>query len=56
MSAGELNPSGPCLTLLPEHEMIRQAAREFARNEIAPVAAHFDESGEFPSETIRKMG
>lgn len=39
-----------------EHAMIRQTAREFAQNEIAPVAAKFDESGEFPSETIRKMG
>jgi alkylation response protein AidB-like acyl-CoA dehydrogenase len=39
-----------------EHEMIRQAARDFAQNEIAPVAAEFDESGEFPLETIKKMG
>jgi alkylation response protein AidB-like acyl-CoA dehydrogenase len=39
-----------------EHEMIRQAARDFAQNEIAPVAAEFDESGEFPYETIMKMG
>lgn len=39
-----------------EHEMIRQTARDFARKEIAPVAAEFDESGEFPSRTIRKMG
>ena len=39
-----------------EHEMIRQAARDFARNEIAPIAAEFDESGEFPYETIMKMG
>ncbi len=39
-----------------EHEMIRQTARDFAQNEIAPIAAEFDESGEFPSETIRKMG
>ncbi|HHH81939.1 MAG TPA: acyl-CoA dehydrogenase [Chloroflexi bacterium] len=36
--------------------MIRQAARDFAQNEIAPIAAEFDESGEFPLETIRKMG
>jgi alkylation response protein AidB-like acyl-CoA dehydrogenase len=36
--------------------MIRQAARDFAQNEIAPVAAHFDETGEFPSATIKKMG
>jgi alkylation response protein AidB-like acyl-CoA dehydrogenase len=39
-----------------EHEMIRQAAHDFAQNEIAPIAAEFDESGEFPYETIMKMG
>jgi alkylation response protein AidB-like acyl-CoA dehydrogenase len=39
-----------------EHEMIRQAARDFAQNEIAPIAAEFDERGDFPSETIKKMG
>jgi alkylation response protein AidB-like acyl-CoA dehydrogenase len=39
-----------------EHKMIRDAARDFARNAIAPVAAQFDESGEFPHETIKKMG
>jgi alkylation response protein AidB-like acyl-CoA dehydrogenase len=44
------------LTLTPEHIMIRDAARDFAQNEIAPKAAHFDETGEFPSETIKKMG
>jgi alkylation response protein AidB-like acyl-CoA dehydrogenase len=39
-----------------EHEMIRQTARDFAQNEIAPIAAEFDESGEFPYKTIKKMG
>ena len=39
-----------------EHQMIRQAARDFAQNEIAPIAAEFDESGEFPSKTVKKMG
>jgi len=39
-----------------EHRMIRDAARDFAQNEIAPIAEHFDETGEFPSETIKKMG
>ena len=48
--------SGPSLQLSAEHEMIRQAARDFAQNEIAPIAAEFDESGEFPLETMRKMG
>lgn len=39
-----------------EHEMIRQTARDFAQKQIAPIAAEFDESGEFPSATIKKMG
>lgn len=39
-----------------EHQMIRDAARDFAQNEIAPIAAHFDETGEFPVDSIRKMG
>jgi alkylation response protein AidB-like acyl-CoA dehydrogenase len=39
-----------------EHEMIRQTARDFAQEKIAPIAAEFDESGEFPQETIKKMG
>ena len=39
-----------------EHRMIQQAARDFARKEIAPIAAHHDETGEFPIDTIRKMG
>jgi len=42
--------------LTDEHESIRQAARNFAQKEIAPVAAEFDETGEFPSKTIKKMG
>jgi len=39
-----------------EHEMIRQTARDFAQKEITPIAAEFDESGEFPSATVKKMG
>ena len=39
-----------------EHEMIRQTARDFAQEKIVPIAAEFDESGEFPHETIKKMG
>jgi alkylation response protein AidB-like acyl-CoA dehydrogenase len=39
-----------------EHRMIRDTARDFAEKAIAPIAAQFDESGEFPRETIRKMG
>lgn len=36
--------------------MIQAAAREFAQSEIAPVAAKFDLSGEFPAATIAKAG
>ena len=39
-----------------EHKMIRDTARDFAQNEIAPIAAEHDESGEFPHATIKKMG
>jgi alkylation response protein AidB-like acyl-CoA dehydrogenase len=39
-----------------EHRMIQDSARDFAQSEIAPIAGQFDESGEFPYETIKKMG
>jgi alkylation response protein AidB-like acyl-CoA dehydrogenase len=44
------------LTLTDEHRMLRDAVRDFAQNEIAPIATEFDESGDFPLQTIRKMG
>lgn len=56
MAVPEALSSSPSLELSDEHLMIRQAARDFAQNEIAPIAAEFDESGDFPLETIRKMG
>ncbi|MEM9951382.1 MAG: acyl-CoA dehydrogenase family protein [Chloroflexota bacterium] len=39
-----------------EHDMLLTAVRDFAQKEIAPIAAEFDESGEFPLETVRQMG
>ena len=39
-----------------EQIMIRDTTRDFAQKEIAPIAAKFDESGEFPYETVKKMG
>lgn len=39
-----------------EHKMIQGAARDFARNAIAPIAAEHDETGEFPLATVRQMG
>ncbi len=42
--------------LTEEQKAIRDLAREFAQEEIAPIAAKIDETGEFPIETVKKMG
>src|SRR5882672_623314 len=42
--------------LTEEQQLIQAAAREFAQNEIVPIAARHDASGEFPSGTIAKAG
>ncbi|MDX9993104.1 MAG: acyl-CoA dehydrogenase [Anaerolineales bacterium] len=46
----------PIFPLTSEHKMLRDATRDFAQKEIAPIAAEFDESGEFPAKTVKKMG
>lgn len=38
-----------------EQEMLLKLAREFSKNEIAPLASEIDKSGRFPIETVRKM-
>ncbi|MGH8103650.1 MAG: acyl-CoA dehydrogenase family protein, partial [bacterium] len=42
--------------LTPIQRGIRDLSRKFAQQEIAPIAAQHDESGQFPSETVKKMG
>ncbi len=44
------------LELTEEQRAIRDLAREFAQKEIAPIAAQIDETGEFPVQTVKKMG
>ena len=44
------------LELTDEQKFIQQTARKFAQDKIAKIAAEFDESGEFPSATIKEMG
>ena len=39
-----------------QHLAVREMVRAFAREEVAPVAAKYDASAEFPWENIRKMG
>jgi len=36
-------------------EMLRKVAREFAENEVQPIAAEIDKTGRFPRETFEKM-
>ncbi|HVX40531.1 MAG TPA: acyl-CoA dehydrogenase [Gemmatimonadaceae bacterium] len=39
-----------------QHLATREMVREFARDEVAPVAAKYDAEAKFPWENIRKMG
>jgi len=42
------------MELSDEQLALRELAHEFAKNEIRPVAAHHDETGEYPWEVIKK--
>jgi len=44
------------LQLSETHEMIRETARQFARDEIAPSSIERDKNGIFPTEIIKKLG
>ena len=39
-----------------EHQMLRKMYREFAENEVKPLAAEVDETEQFPLETVKKLG
>jgi alkylation response protein AidB-like acyl-CoA dehydrogenase len=39
-----------------QHLAVREMVREFARDEVAPVAAKYDAEAKFPWENIRRMG
>ena len=39
-----------------QHLAVREMVQEFARAEVAPIAARHDESQEFPWETVKRMG
>jgi len=38
-----------------EHKMLRDMVREFAQNEVKPLAQALDEAGEFPYKSVEKM-
>ena len=39
-----------------QHLAVREMVRAFARDEVAPIAARFDESQDFPWATVKRMG
>jgi alkylation response protein AidB-like acyl-CoA dehydrogenase len=39
-----------------QHLALREMVRDFAQREVAPIAAHFDHTQDFPWETTKKMG
>ncbi len=39
-----------------QHEELRKKVREFAENEIKPIAFQLDKNGEFPKEIVKKLG
>ena len=41
--------------LTEEQTMLRDMVRDFAQNEVKPIAAEIDENARFPEETIQKM-
>lgn len=42
--------------LTKEHQMLRKMYRDFAENEVKPLAEEVDEKEMFPMETVKKMG
>jgi alkylation response protein AidB-like acyl-CoA dehydrogenase len=43
------------LDLLPEHELVRDTVREFARERVAPVAEELDRESRFPYELVGEL-
>jgi alkylation response protein AidB-like acyl-CoA dehydrogenase len=39
-----------------QHLQVREMVRQFARDEVAPIAAKYDAEARFPWESVRKMG
>jgi short/branched chain acyl-CoA dehydrogenase len=48
--------SCPSFELSDEQRALRETIREFAESEIAPHAAEWDQTHQFPTETVRKLG
>ncbi|MGH7790921.1 MAG: acyl-CoA dehydrogenase [Thermodesulfobacteriota bacterium] len=44
------------IELIDEQQMIRDVARDFAQNEIKPIAGELDREGRFPTDLVKKLG
>ena len=49
-------PVYPTTELEPEHEMLRQTCRDFAQQQLKPIAGELDREHRFPAEQIAQMG
>jgi len=65
LPSASLDPSKRCMsshgeatfTQLPEvHQMLKDTCRQFAENELWPIAGQIDKTCEYPESKIRKMG
>ncbi len=48
--------TGPNYQLGETYDLLRDSVRQFARTEIAPIAAEIDQSNTFPNHLWRKLG
>uniref|UniRef100_A0A1E1XI20 medium-chain acyl-CoA dehydrogenase n=1 Tax=Amblyomma aureolatum TaxID=187763 RepID=A0A1E1XI20_9ACAR len=53
-AATKANNAGYCFELSEEQKEYQNLARKFAREEILPKAAHYDRTGEFPWDIVKK--
>src|SRR5689334_24972514 len=56
MSELTLEQTGVNFELTESMKMVQEMARNFAEKEIRPVVMKYDESQEFPSEIMKKLG
>lgn len=53
-TTSSLPSAGPCFRLSEDQLQVQHVARQFARNEVMPVAAELDRSGAYPFELMQR--
>lgn len=53
-AVSHVSPTGPSFALTEEQQQLQELARKFTREEIIPVAAQYDKTGEYPWPIIKK--